>query len=171
MKVLSLSTLMLCAGFFLLSSQDLEKPATISYDLEYLDNNEINVVVTIDLEMGWHVYGLTPKENGPVPATLEIYDTTAYQSVGDAFARTEAIHKMDNAFGVELEYYEDQAVFVQKVKLNEAVTELQFSFEYQVCDDWMCLKPDWLDESVVLKKNFFKPISNDKGAEAPKTDN
>lgn len=166
-----MSIVMFCTSILFLSNQDQGKPATIGYELEYLDNNEINIVVTIDLELGWHVYGLTPKENGPVPAKLDVYDTTAYQPVGDAFTRTEAILEMDKAFGVELEYYEDQAVFVQKVKLNEPVAELQFSFEYQVCDDWMCLKPEWLDESVEIKKDFFKKVSIEKGVKTPKKDN
>lgn len=147
----------LCVTAVLSSSfQGRQNPVTLSYELEYLENNELNVVVTADLEAGWHIYGLSPKENGPIPSKLAIHDTILYTPVDSSFSRSNAIFTIDAAFGIELEYYEGQAVFVQKVRLNQPVEELLFTFEYQVCDDWTCLKPEWLDQSLFVKKGFYQ---------------
>ena len=126
-------------------------PVQWSFSAEDLGNNEFNVVLTADIEAGWHVYSQHINDGGPVPTTFTFAESPNYKLVGEVL-ESEAIVLHDPVFDMELRYFEKQAIFTQKVKvLGKEPVSLKGELEYMVCNDGMCLPPTLVEFDVNLE--------------------
>ncbi len=126
-------------------------PVHWSFSAEALGNNEFNVVLTADIEAGWHVYSQHINDGGPVPTTFTFAESPNYQLMGEVM-ESEAIVLHDPVFDMELRYFEKQAIFTQKVKvLGKEPVSLKGELEYMVCNDGMCLPPTLVEFDVNLE--------------------
>src|SRR5262249_35868470 len=66
--------------------------------------------VTAKIEDGWHLYSLTPIENGPRPTRILLPAAQAFELTGKIEA-PEPLAGTDPNFGIEVEYYEESVSF------------------------------------------------------------
>jgi thiol:disulfide interchange protein DsbD len=99
--------------------------------------------LTATIEHGWSVYSQNNYgDMGPWPTSVKLDSVPGVQPLG-AVEETGAkvIEGMDAVFGMEVKKFKEQAVFTQRVQLQEPGSGITGVFEYMTCNDEMCLPP------------------------------
>ncbi|MCB2203777.1 thioredoxin family protein [bacterium] len=104
----------------------------------------VEVKLTAKLNDKWHVYSVTPMEEGPVATEIVFSEDSPLQKSGKV-RQPRPVVKYDENFGVNTEYFEDDVTFTvtgkvksgAKLGKQKAVIEVTF----MACNDRMCLPP------------------------------
>lgn len=129
-----------------LAAQILE-PVKWSFNFQFLNETEGEVIATAIIDEGWHVYALQvsddPNFMGPIETKLEVEKSSKYSLVG-APTQGKFIRHADPQFdNEELMYFENTAVFKQKIKLEtDQPFNLKGVLQYMSCNDEKCVFPD-----------------------------
>jgi len=146
--------IIICTLLFSLSGvSQIHEPVKWTTSVEKISDTEYNLISKATIESGWHLYSQYVPEDGPIPTTFS-YDNTNehFNLIGNTLE--EEGHTVEDAvFNMKIKYFENNATFVQKVKVLNDVTTIRGSVEFMVCDDERCLPPDEVD----LKFNLSKP--------------
>ncbi|MFY0673540.1 MAG: thioredoxin family protein [Bacteroidia bacterium] len=163
MRVLSTLFLVLFFGITQAQPPQIHDPVDITYSIDYLGNNEIEAVVSLEVEDGWHTYSLTQDNPmGPLATVLDIRDTTFYKKIGKPYSPSKMHKEEDAAFGIVVEYYEHEAIFKQKIKLTDNTSIIKGVFEYQVCDNEKCLPPFYEPFELKVKDGYYAASTGDE---------
>jgi len=148
--------IIICTLLFSLSGvSQIHEPVKWTTSVEKISDTEYNLISKATIESGWHLYSQYVPEDGPIPTTFS-YDNTNehFNLIGNTLEEEEEGHTVEDAvFNMKIKYFENNATFVQKVKVLNDVTTIRGSVEFMVCDDERCLPPDEVD----LKFNLSKP--------------
>jgi len=126
------------------------------------------IVFTSTIETGWHLYNMNLPEGGPVSTSFNFEKTEGVTLVGKTEAKSKVISKKDEIFGMQLSWYEKQAIFVQKIKItNKENFEIEGHVNYMGCNDESCLPPT--DEEFSFKHSGGTETAADKGPVTTKT--
>lgn len=140
--------------FGLNASAQILDPVKWSTSVEKISDAEYDLVITADIEKSWHLYSQNVPEDGPIPTTFTFEDSQAYTLIGETTEDTG--HVIDDpVFMMRIKFFEDQAVFKQRVKFTNKPEAIRGSVEFMVCDDSRCLPPN--DEALVF--NFQSDTS------------
>lgn len=136
-------------------------PVKWEYKSTSLGNNEFELEFIATIDAHWHLYTQhigEPGPNGaPIPTGFFFKESADFELIGET-TEDEGISIHDVVFDMELKYFEDKAIFKQKVRiLNENVT-ISGDMEYMSCDDSKCLPPEFIPFSFELKG---EPVSHD----------
>jgi len=95
-----------------------------------IDLNETNqeIVFSSTIEPGWHLYNMNLPEGGPISTTFNIEKLEGVKLKGTIEAKTKAIFKKDEVFGMELSWFEKQATFVQKINISDKDSSWHYDF-------------------------------------------
>ncbi|NDV93740.1 DUF255 domain-containing protein [Dysgonomonas sp. 521] len=138
-----------------------QQPASWTTKLIDKGNGEVELTTTFRIDPTWHIFDITIPENGPMPTTISIDKLKGATKVGNLKAVNSKLkRKYDDIFQMEYGYYENQATFVQTLKITDkAAFLLEGDFRGQVCSeiDGQCIpikidldfKPKDLPASVV----------------------
>lgn len=103
--------------------------------------DELELAFHATIDEGWHLYSTTLPDNGPIATTFNFEGSKGLEVVGKAKADKEAISMFDNSFQMQLEFFEHEVVFVQKVKVVGAEVLVKGFVEFMACDDERCIPP------------------------------
>ncbi|WP_134088630.1 protein-disulfide reductase DsbD N-terminal domain-containing protein [Olivibacter sp. XZL3] len=142
----SIAMLFLCTMAF---GQILE-PVKWSYAAKKISENEAVLFLKADIDAGWHLYSQHIEEGGPVKTSFSFVPSDQYELVGKT-AEPKPIKKHEAVFGMEVAYFEKQAVFQQRIRLKDGQTVVKGKLEYMVCDDHQCLPPDEKTFNITVK--------------------
>ena len=136
----SLFLFIFLSGF--LTQAQIYDPIEWSTDVESLENsdNEYILIFSAEIEEGWHLYAQDVPEGGPIPTTFSFETKDSYKLIGET-QEEEGITLNDPVFEMRIKYFEEQAVFRQKIKLLNDTAVINASVEFMVCDDERCLPP------------------------------
>ena len=153
MKKISLALSIL---FFLLwtysSFAQILKPVKWSYSSERTSENEAVLILTAQIEKGWHLYSQNKPENGPVPTSFKFNKTKDFDIVGKV-TEGKPIEIFDQNFQIKVKFFAGSAVFKQKIKLNNnSISKVTGTLEFMVCDDHQCLPPEEQNFEIPIKK-------------------
>ena len=96
--------------------------------------------IKAQMEKGWHIYDLGPYEF--ITATSFKFEPSATATLnGNLRVLTKAIRHMDDTFGIELGYYENEAIFEQDFKVEGKGGSVKVVGEYMACNDTNCTPP------------------------------
>lgn len=128
----------LCFITFLipLSAQDIASLQTIT---KVIDDNTVELVFNLNIQRGWYIYGVN-KVEGPMPTALEIEPSEQFELLGPLTEITTPHKKIDPGFGIEVEYFEGKASFLQVI--NTTATSpfvVSGTLVYQTCNGEECL--------------------------------
>ena len=99
---------------------------------------ELRIAATI--EAGWHVYS-TELEDGPTAAKLVVETIKGARLDGKLGFEGKEITKYDDMFGMDVRYFENKVIFVQRFAIDSEDYTVQGYFQYGACDDQSCLPP------------------------------
>jgi thiol:disulfide interchange protein DsbD len=148
-KLLLLMTVLLISAA---SYAQIESPVKWSYAAKKLNNNEAVVFLRATIQDGWHIYSLNVGDGGPIKTSFKFTPSKEYALVG-AVAEPAPIKKYEEAFKMNVTYFEKTVTFQQKIKLKAGnVAAVKGQLEYMTCNDKKCLPPEDVDFSIPLGK-------------------
>lgn len=118
-------------------------PVKWKTSVEKLSDNSVELIATATIEKGWHLYSQNVPEDGPVATSFK------YSNKGIKIAGTTKEGKGhvidDPIFGMKIKFFEEKAIFKQKVIITQQIKEISGSVEFMVCDNTRCLPPSEVD--------------------------
>ncbi len=140
-KSILLFFLILCAATSL-KSQIFEPVTWEITASEISRNDEITITFRAAIEKGWHVYGTNLPKDGPVPTAFVFEKTENAEVTGSPAGNSKLVKKYEPLFEMELNWYENEALFTQKIKIkNRENYQVKGYVEYMACNDETCLPP------------------------------
>lgn len=136
-------------AFFLFSSTSISQDE-VSWSFSYdATNHELELKAT--LADGWHLYSQTQDSPyGPVPTSFAYEKNKSVKLVGDT-DEPQPIEKYDPNFEQEVNFFEEEVTFIQKVKVKKRAA-LKGVVTYMLCNDSMCLPPVDEEFEIEVKK-------------------
>jgi thiol:disulfide interchange protein DsbD len=100
--------------------------------------------IAAKIQPGWHIYGLKPAADGPVPTRLWVAEGQPAQLAAPVTG-TEPQTMQDASFNMEVQLYEGEAAFTLPLKLAPTAPpgaqKIVVNASYQSCDNKICLPP------------------------------
>jgi len=100
---------------------------------------------------GWHIYSVNQKEGGPVRTSFVFPPSTRYRLVGK-ITEPRPVTKFEQAFAINVNYFERSVVFRQKILLRKGGTPVKGKVHFMVCNDEKCLPPQDVEFNIPLNK-------------------
>ena len=80
------------------------------------DGNNVEITLKASIDAGWHLYSLELPEGGPMATDIAFGRVEGAELVGEIEVLSDQVTKFEDMFGLELSWFENEAVFVQKLK-------------------------------------------------------
>ncbi|WPU94683.1 protein-disulfide reductase DsbD family protein [Mucilaginibacter sabulilitoris] len=125
-------------------------PVTWSYAAKKTSPTEAVVLLKATIEKGWHIYSQNVKEGGPVATTFTFAPSKEFSLVGKT-AEPKPLTRMEKVFAMEVSYFENAAIFQQKIRLKKGQTTVAGKLSFMTCNDEKCLPPDDVEFSIPVK--------------------
>ena len=130
----------------------IEAPVKWSYAAKKLNDKEAVVFIKATIQDGWHIYSQTVKDGGPIKTSFTFTPSKDFALIGTTVEPTPAT-RYENAFKMNVSYFENSVIFQQKIKLKSAkAVVVKGQLEYMTCNDKKCLPPDDVNFSIPLGK-------------------
>jgi thiol:disulfide interchange protein len=144
MKRKHLLLIALLFGSCVIAFGQMVNPVKWNLDQKSAGKGEVELIFKASIERGWHLYSTDLPEGGPIKTTFTFTpDKTNYQIVGGIVAKTSPTKEHDKIFNMDLTFFNNEAIFVQKIKLlSNQSFELKGTVEYQSCNDETCTLDD-----------------------------
>ena len=124
-------------------------PVKWSFNVDVVNENEVDLVIHADIEEGWYVYSQDAGD-GPISTSFAFFDNDKVELIGPV-TEGEPIEDYDPNFEATLRFFKSEADFTQRIKLlTQDTTLIKGEFEFMVCNKGMCLPPEWVDVELVL---------------------
>ena len=123
----------------------IEDPIEWNTSVEKISDTEYILIATATIEKSWHLYSQNVPENGPIPTTFYFDETkNSFAKIGKTVE--EEGHTVDDkVFEMKIKFFENTAVFKQKIKLKSEQKTILATVEFMVCDDTQCMAPTEID--------------------------
>ena len=116
-------------------------PITWSTGVKKIAEDEWQLVMTANIEEGWHLYSLQVPKNGPLPTTFGFVPSKDYELIGE-LTEDKGVEVFDQVFEMPIKYFETEANFKQIIRrLDKKSFKIRAVVEFMVCDDERCLPP------------------------------
>lgn len=123
---------------------EIKDPITWEALVEQENDSIYNLIFKAELEPGWHLYSQEEvEEGGPFPTEFSFNnEEAAYELVGET-TEPGGTALFDPVFEMDIKYFEEAAIFVQKIKVREGASpDVKAEVFFMVCDDEQCLAPE-----------------------------
>ena len=136
--ILSLLVLISTTALF---SQIFE-PIKWSFELKNTGKTTADIILKATIDEGWHLYGMNIPEGGPRPTSFVFEGVQNAKLEGKVQSQSKLKEVYDPNFDMKLNWYANQAVFVQKISFTDAAKVRVTGYvEFMACDDQSCLPP------------------------------
>lgn len=136
--------------FALSAHSQILKPVTWSYAAKKTSSTEAVVYIKATIDDKWHLYSQNVKDGGPVKTTFTFPASKEYTLAGKTI-EPKAVTRYEDAFKMNVSFFEKSVVFQQKIKLNGAAATVKGKVEFMTCDDKQCLPPEEIEFSIPVK--------------------
>lgn len=117
-----------------------------------INAKEAVVFIKANIQSGWHIYGQSVPNGGPIPTTITIKPTKAYSLHGKVAESVKPKSKYEEVFKMNVPYFNNEVVFQQKINLlGKGPVKLTGEVEFMACDKTQCLPPDTYNFTVTIK--------------------
>ncbi|MBP3550919.1 MAG: thioredoxin family protein [Alistipes sp.] len=128
---------------------------TVKWSHSVTESGDGGYTVQMKAQMadGWHIYDLGPYEF--ITATsLKFEPSEGVKAMGEMRVLSKAVRHMDDIFGIEIGYFEKEALFEQDFK---GEGDVKVAIEYMACNDSNCTPPTEEEVIVTLGKATDTP--------------
>ena len=153
------------------ASAQIQDPVQFKTELKTISDTEIQIVFTGTIDEGWHVYSTDLPDGGPISATFNTDKMEGLELDGKLTPQGKVIENYDKMFEMNVRYFENEATFIQKLKVTAANYFIEGYLQYGSCDDENCLPPTNVEFSFSGKGAAGAPAAatEDKKAEPANT--
>ncbi len=128
-------------------------PVKWTFKVDQANPGEATLLMIANIENNWHLYSQDIPKDGPIPTTFKFNKSPDFDLVGKIL-EPKAIEENDPLFKMIVKYFENKAVFKQKIKvLSSKPFKVTGSLEFMCCDDKQCIPPAEVDYSFDIKGN------------------
>jgi len=118
------------------------EPISWSHELKITGKTTGEIIHKATIENNWHLYGMNIPENGPRPTRIVYEKLVNAEKSGGIVSKSKLLEVYDKSFQMNLTWYANEAVFVQKITFKDASKVLVEGYvEFMACDDERCLPP------------------------------
>lgn len=119
----------------------IHEPVKWEVNLEKQADKSIDIIFAAKIDEGFHLYSTTIPENGPLPTVFNFEKSDGYELVGAPVELSKPIEEYDKIFEMDIKYFENEAVFKQKIKITSEDENIPVVGEisYMVCNDMSCI--------------------------------
>ena len=151
--------------FSLMAWSQMVDPVHFSAQLKTGNSADAEIVFSATIDKGWHVYSTDMGDNGPTSATFNVVKLDGVELVGKLTPRGNVTTQYDKMFDMELRFFENKAMFVQKIRFTKPQYVIDCFLEYGACNDEMCMPPT----QVELKKKGDSPVAKESSSQQDTT--
>jgi len=137
---------------FIVHSQVLE-PVSWNFGSEKTGDNTYDIVLTANIDQGWHMYAMDIPEGGPIATSFAFENAVGYSIIDKPYAVTKPEVKFDNSFEMNIGMYATKAEFRQKVTVKDYPSSVKGTVTFMSCNDKECLPPRDVEFTVTIKGN------------------
>lgn len=152
------STLALVLCFVSVAFAQMIDPIRWSSEMK-ADGNNVEITLKATIDEGWHLYGLELPEGGPSATDISFGRIEGAELVGDLTILSEQVTKFEEMFGLELTWFEKEAIFVQKAKITDENWVIAGSISFMGCNDETCMMGNPFSFAEGPKANEPMPIA------------
>ncbi len=160
-KILFLITL-----FSVTTSAQILDPVSWSFSHKKITNNEYELYFKAQIQDGWHLYSQhMPEGADAFPTTFVFEKNDAYELL-EGVQEPEPIKDFDPNYDMILPYFEEEVVFIQRIKvMSSDLIDLEGEISFMCCDESQCVFPPEVSflfqvDGVEEKKNSNDNIVN-----------
>ncbi len=144
-------------------------PTKWSFSTKKVSDSEVELIFSLSLESGWHIYSQYTDPNGPLPMVFTFKESPNYKRI-DKVVEPKVTKSFDDVFKVNVSYFSNKAVFKQKIKvLSTKDFKVEGHLEYQLCNEGSCIPPDEVPFSFSVKGVDASAISAEDPTKAVDT--
>ena len=155
-KFLRLFTFLVLLLPMMAKAQILE-PVQWTVETEKLNKNEYNIVFKAEIEDHWHLYSQYTPFGGPMPLYFEFTDTLGIERIGGV-VEPKAIIKYSDIFEIDEHFFENEAVFTQKVKLVDDAATVAGVITGQACKESCAFIPQYPTYKKKRKRSYGRMV-------------
>ncbi|MGB1295944.1 MAG: cytochrome c biogenesis protein CcdA [Flavobacteriales bacterium] len=143
-----------------------------SFETKKVSETEFDLIINADIDDHWHLYSqylVIPDGGiGPVPTEVKIESEGFVEVLGKTEESGSLKNEYDPNFEMTLSYFEHDAKFVQRIKVNQMDSLVRGYVNFMVCDETQCLPPDYVDfvfnprANVLVLKELEGAIKTDR---------
>lgn len=114
----------------------------VKWDITSEKNGQsVDLFFTARIDDGFHLYSVDVPENGPLPTDFSFEESADFQLDGDVKEVTPSIEEYDDVFEMNINFFEREAVFSQRITLATDRGQIPLTGEiaYMVCNDVGCV--------------------------------
>ena len=137
-KLLSIIGLLLAT--LSLQAQILD-PVSFKTEFNKVSDDVAEIVFTAKIDPGWHIYSTDLGDGGPISASFNIDKITGAHVDGKLLPVGNEQAVYDKLLGMDVRYFEKEAKFVQRIRLEGGTYRIEGYLEYAACNDQNCLPP------------------------------
>jgi len=141
MKKLILSIVTITGIALNLAFGQLMDPVKWNVTARKIDEKKYEVVFNATIDKGWHLYSTDLPPGGPIPTSFLFEQTKSYNLTGEVKKEGEPKKEHDEIFNMDVEYFDNEARFVQEITLTEGIGTVTIAgtIEYQACFEDKCI--------------------------------
>ncbi len=157
MKKFFATLALLYVGF--LSFAQIQQPVHWEFSTEKISDTEYELVFKASIDKNWHLYAQhLPPENFSLPTRFEFEEVNGAKLIDSVRPFTKLHEAFEELAGAMSYYYEESAVFKQRIQLTGSTAKIVGLIDYMSCDDSQCVKLDEDFEFNVTGKKVAKPV-------------
>ncbi|CAA0149703.1 protein-disulfide reductase DsbD family protein [Tenacibaculum maritimum] len=150
-KLLFLSFLL--TSFFAVSQ--IHTPVKWSTSVEKISKTEYNLVIKSTIEKGWHLYSQIVPKDLPIETVFTFKKNNSFELVGNT-SEGEGHTVHDPVFNKKIKYFENKAIFKQRIKVKDSSQKITGEVEFLACNNVSCLPPSY--EDLVFDLTLSIPV-------------
>jgi len=117
-------------------------PVKWTTSIEKISEKEYILKAEASIQSGWHLYGQYIEEGGPVATAFSFKNPNKIFNLVGKTTEEKGHEVVDKIFDMKIKYFEDKALFTQKIKFtSNEIFNIAADVEFMVCDDSHCLPP------------------------------
>ena len=132
-------------------------PAKWRFNSVSVNDSDVDLLFTVTLDEGWHIYSQNLGADGPLPTTFLFDVSESFTRVDSVMEFGKPVQSYDKTFMMNITWFTETVVFRQRVKLHKPSTIINGKIQFMVCTDEMCLPPD--EVSFSIEVTATKPMS------------
>ncbi|MDQ1090426.1 protein-disulfide reductase DsbD [Siphonobacter sp. SORGH_AS_1065] len=116
----------------------------VTWDFKAKATSPTEAVLTFQAKISrhWHIYSQHLADGGPVATSFVFNPSKEYTLVGKVDEKSNVVKGFDKTFQMDISWFENQALFTQKIKLTGNKATVSGKLEFMACDDERCLPPE-----------------------------
>lgn len=130
---------------FCVAHAQIQEPIKWKTEFKKINDTEAEIIFSATIDKGWHLYSTNVPDGGPVSTTINFDTKSGVELVGALTPKGQIITKFEDAFGLDVPFFENKGQFVQKVKFTANKYTMAGYLEYMGCNDENCLPPAPVD--------------------------